>query len=54
MEFEQIVKQLDWLDEERRKDKATIAAQVVHIAVLNGSIETLTEKISSFYSAHHW
>ena len=45
MEFEQIVKQLDWLDEERRKDKATIAAQVEHIAVLNNAVNTLAEKV---------
>ncbi len=44
MEFEQIVKQLDWLDEERRKDKATIAAQVEHIAVLSSTVKTLEEK----------
>lgn len=45
MEFEQIVKQLEWLDNERRKDKATIAAQVEHIAVLSSNLETLKEKI---------
>ena len=45
MEFEQIVKQLEWLDEERRKDKATIAAQVEHIAALSASVKTLEEKI---------
>ncbi len=44
MEFEQIVKQLDWLDEERRKDKATIAAQVEHIAVLSSTVKSLEEK----------
>ncbi len=44
MEFEQIIKQLDWLDEERRKDKATIAAQVEHIAVLSSTVKTLEEK----------
>ena len=51
MEFEQIIKQLDWLDEERRKDKATIAAQVEHIAILNNKVETLTEKIKPLESA---
>lgn len=45
MEFEQIVKQLDWLDDERRKDKATIAAQVEHIAVLSSTIDTLKGKV---------
>ena len=44
MEFEQIIKQLDWLDEERRKDKATIAAQVEHIDVLSAKIDSIAEK----------
>jgi DNA repair exonuclease SbcCD ATPase subunit len=47
MEFEQIIKQLDWLDEERRKDKATIAAQVEHIAALSTTIDTLKEKVKT-------
>ena len=51
MEFEQIVKQLDWLDEERRKDKATIAAQVEHIAVLNNAIDTLAKKVKPLEKA---
>ena len=51
MEFEQIVKQLDWLDEERRKDKATIAAQVEHIAVLNGALSALSEKVKPLEKA---
>lgn len=51
MEFEQIIKQLDWLDDERRKDKATIAAQVEHIAVLNAAINTLTEKVKPLENA---
>jgi DNA repair exonuclease SbcCD ATPase subunit len=44
MEFEQIVKRLDWLDEEHRKDKATIAVQVEHITNLSATIRTLEEK----------
>ena len=44
MEFEQIVKQLDWLDEERRKDKTTIAVQTEHIAALNTTVKALEEK----------
>ena len=51
MEFEQIIKQLDWLDEERRKDKTTIAAQVEHIAVLNAKVDTLSEKITPLSKA---
>ena len=34
MEFEQIVKRLEWLDEERRKDKATIATLDERLASL--------------------
>jgi len=51
MEFEQIIKQLDWLDEERRKDKATIAAQVEHIAVLNATLSSLSEKVKPLENA---
>ncbi len=51
MEFEQIIKKLDWLDEERRKDKATIASQKEQIAALKTSIETLSEKIKPLESA---
>ena len=51
MEFEQIIKQLDWLDGERRKDKATIAAQVEHIAVLTAKIDSLTEKVEPLSKA---
>ncbi|MCP4140758.1 MAG: hypothetical protein GY755_10790 [Chloroflexi bacterium] len=51
MEFEQIIKQLDWLDDERRKDKATIAAQVEHIAVLTAKVDALTEKMEPLSKA---
>lgn len=44
MEFEQIIKQLDWLDEERRKDKATIAAQEEQIAHLKTDFNSITQK----------
>jgi DNA repair exonuclease SbcCD ATPase subunit len=47
MEFEQIVKRLDWLDEEYRKNKATIAVQVEHIATLSATIKTLEDKTKS-------
>ena len=46
MEFEQIIKQLDWLDDERRKDKATIAAQVEQISTLEKNLKTLYEKVN--------
>lgn len=44
MEFEQIIKQLDWLDEERRKDKATITAQVELISALSATVKALEDK----------
>jgi len=44
MEFEQIIKQLDWLDEERRKDKATIAAQEEHIVHLKTDVNSINQK----------
>ena len=47
MEFEQIIKKMEWLDEERRKDKATIAAQVEHFAVLESSIDILKAQIKN-------
>ena len=36
MEFEQIVKRLEWLDEEHRKDKAALSALEERIASLDG------------------
>jgi len=45
MEFEQIVKRLEWLDEEHRKDKAALSALEDHIASLTGNISTLTQQI---------
>ena len=45
MEFEQIVKQLEWLDEERRKDKAIIAAQVERLAIIENRLDGLPKQI---------
>ena len=45
MEFEQIVKRLEWLDEEHRKDKAALNALDGRLATLNSSIDTLTKQI---------
>ena len=44
MEFEQIINKLEWLDEERRKDKATVAAQMEYIATLNTTVKNLEDK----------
>ncbi len=55
MEPEQIKKRLEWLDEERRKDKATIAALQERLASLEGNltvskdqIKQLDTKVSKF------
>jgi len=45
MEFEQIVKRLEWLDEEHRKDKAALSVLEERIASLDGSISTLTKQL---------
>jgi chromosome segregation ATPase len=53
MEFEQIIKRLDWLDEEHRKDKASLAQITDRLAsfeanfnVINQQIKELTKDIS--------
>ncbi len=45
MEFEQLIKRLDWLDEERRKDKTTIAALEERVNGLDGDLKTADKKI---------
>ena len=40
MEIEQLTKRLEWLDDERRKDKSTIAT-------LENKLEKLEEKLNS-------
>ena len=40
MEIEQLTKRLEWLDEERRKDKSTIAT-------LENRLEKLEEKLTA-------
>ena len=53
MEFEQLIKRLDWLDEEHRKDKASIARITDRLAsfetnynVINQQIKDLAKDIS--------
>ena len=55
MEFEQIIKRLDWLDEEHRKDKAALEALVEKLAnsegqlkIANKKIKELTTELSQF------
>jgi chromosome segregation ATPase len=45
MDFEQIVKRLQWLDEEHRKDKAAIIALEERIASFEGNIEAVKLQI---------
>jgi chromosome segregation ATPase len=45
MDFEQIVKRLQWLDEEHRKDKAAIIALEERITSFEGNIEVVKQQI---------
>jgi len=45
MDFEQIVKRLQWLDEEHRKDKAAIIALEEKIASYEGNIDTVAKQV---------
>ena len=45
MEFEQIVKRLEWLDDEHRKDKAAISKLEESIGLLDSSIKPLAKQI---------
>jgi chromosome segregation ATPase len=45
MEFEQIIKRLDWLDEEHRKDKSIIDALTQRASGLEGDLKVANKKI---------
>lgn len=45
MEIEQVVKRLEWLDEERRKDKTTIATLEDQLQRLDGTVRTAQKEI---------
>ncbi len=45
MEFEQIIKRLDWLDEEHRKDKSTIETLAQRASNLEGDLKAANIKI---------
>src|SRR5512135_2634229 len=45
MEFDQIFKRLDWLDEEHRKDKAAMEALSEKLANTNGELKIANKKI---------
>ena len=44
MEFEQIIKKLEWLDEEHRKDKAIIKGLEERILTFEGDLDRLSEQ----------
>lgn len=48
MDFEQIVKRLQWLDEEHRKDKAAIIELEERIAAFEGNIDVVAKQIKPF------
>src|SRR5688572_25547364 len=45
MEFEQIVKRLEWLDEEHRKTKAAIITLEERMTALDGKIDTVAKQV---------
>lgn len=50
MDFEQIAKRLEWLDDERRKDKTTIATLEKRIAALEGSVPEVRDQLKEINS----
>lgn len=50
MELEQIAKQVDWLDEERRKDKLKIGALEERLAAVEGNVAPLAGQIKDLGS----
>jgi chromosome segregation ATPase len=50
MEFEQIIKRLDWLDEEHRKDKAELDAVMEKLANVQGELRAANKKIKELNS----
>jgi chromosome segregation ATPase len=50
MELDQVLKKIDWLDEERRKDKSTISALQERVQSVEGMIELSNQQIKSLNS----
>jgi len=48
MEFEQLVKRLEWLDEEHRKTRSSIITLEERMTALEGKIETVAKQIKPF------
>lgn len=52
MDINQIAKMIEWLDEERRRDKSNIARMQEHISAQQETIDTLNRRINSMESEH--
>jgi chromosome segregation ATPase len=50
MEIEEIVKRLEWLDDERRRDRNTIASMEDRLMTLDGNVTGLLQKINDVSS----
>jgi len=50
MELEQIGKRVDWLDDERRKDKTQLAGVLDRIASLEGNVPSITKQLKDMDS----
>ncbi len=50
MEFDQVLKQLEWLNDERRKDKDIISKQEERLIAMEGSISAASQQIKDLNS----
>jgi len=48
MEIEQFVKRVDWLDDERRKDKNVLASLEARMTALEGNLPAINQQLNSF------
>ncbi len=53
MDLDQITKRVEWLDEERRNDKATITALQERVAKLEGQLEKANHDMKEIGSEEH-
>lgn len=50
MEFDQVLKQLEWLNDERRKDKDIISKQEERLTTMEGRISAANQQIKDLNS----
>jgi hypothetical protein len=50
MDLDQLNKKIEWLDEERRKDKTTIAMLVERLTVLEGTVSGAAQDVKAIQS----